>query len=383
VASFADRLDDFQRRHRVVGFPLGVTYKFFDDQSNYLAATITYYTFAATVPLLLISSSVLGFFLKGNPQLKASLLDSAVGQFPIIGTQLKTPEGLQGSTLTVVVGGLVALYGILGLGQAAQNAVYVAWAIPRNSRPNPFLARLHSGGLLVLAGAVVLLVATVSSVAANADSFGANIDAGLGWLADAISVLLTATVFAVLMRVATPKREKMRHLIPGALVTAVLWQLLQRAGRAYVDHVLAKASDLTTAFAVPLGLLALIYVAANMAVIGVQVNVVLIKRLWPRALLTPFTDAVELTDADRRAYAAYAQAQRHKGFETVSVTFDKGVETPGETAVAGGTPSASRPGAVPAAETPGPAAADGEAARPQPATTPMAEAPGVAGVSGD
>ena len=61
-----------------------------------------------------------------------------------------------------------------------------------------------------------------------------------------------------------------------------------------------------------------------MGVIGIQINVVLTRHLWPRALLTPFTDDVELTDADRRAYVAYAKAQRHKGFERVDVTFDKG-----------------------------------------------------------
>ena len=47
--------------------------------------------------------------------------------------------------------------------------------------------------------------------------------------------------------------------------------------------------------------------------------------LWPRALLTPFTDSVRLTEADRRAYRGYAAAQRHKGFETVTVDFG-GVE---------------------------------------------------------
>ena len=45
------------------------------------------------------------------------------------------------------------------------------------------------------------------------------------------------------------------------------------------------------------------------------------RRLWPRALLTPFTDRVDLTDADKQAYTGYALAQRHKGFETVEVTF--------------------------------------------------------------
>ena len=58
-----------------------------------------------------------------------------------------------------------------------------------------------------------------------------------------------------------------------------------------------------------------------MAVLGIEINVVLADRLYPRALLTPFTDNVELTEADRRAYAAYARAQRHKGFEVVEVTF--------------------------------------------------------------
>ena len=74
-------------------------------------------------------------------------------------------------------------------------------------------------------------------------------------------------------------------------------------------------------FALVLGLVALLYIAAVMAMLGVEVNVVLAQRLYPRALLTPFTDDVELTDADQRAYRDYAKAQRHKGFERVDVTF--------------------------------------------------------------
>ncbi|MDX6356182.1 MAG: rane protein [Streptomyces sp.] len=222
----------------------------------------------------------------------------------------------------VIVGSIAALYGILGLGQAAQNCVHVAYAIPRNSRPNPLLSRLQSGLYLLLAGGVVIAVATLTSVAANWGAFGARIDWTFGLLVDLVSILLTATVFAVLIRTATLRRESYRQVFVGALVTAVLWQLLQKIGRVYVNHVVTRAHDeVNGVFAVTLGLVALIYVAANMAVIGVQVNVVLAKHLWPRALLTPFTDAVQLTEADRRAYAAYAKAQRHKGFENVEVTF--------------------------------------------------------------
>jgi membrane protein len=45
--------------------------------------------------------------------------------------------------------------------------------------------------------------------------------------------------------------------------------------------------------------------------------------LYPRALLTPFTDNVELTPADRHTYSARAKAERAKGFEQVDVSFDQ------------------------------------------------------------
>ena len=47
------------------------------------------------------------------------------------------------------------------------------------------------------------------------------------------------------------------------------------------------------------------------------------KRLYPRSLLTPFTDNVDLTWADRRTYLGeIATAQQFKGFESVTVSFD-------------------------------------------------------------
>jgi hypothetical protein len=39
------------------------------------------------------------------------------------------------------------------------------------------------------------------------------------------------------------------------------------------------------------------------------------------ALLSPFTDNVDLTDGDRSTYAAKAEAERAKVFEKVDVTF--------------------------------------------------------------
>jgi membrane protein len=322
VAVNVRRVDDFQRRHPAVGFPLGVIYKFFDDQGAYLAAILTYYAFVAIFPVLLIASSVLGFILQGDEELQAELLDSALSQFPIVGTQLGRPEGIEGSTSAVVVGSLAALYGLLGLGQAAQNALNVVWAVPRNSRFNPFVGRWRGFLSMLLAGFVVVTTATVSAFTGNLGSLGFEVDALLRWAGTGLSVLLTAAVLALMMRYTTAHRPSFRTNLPGAVVIAVLWHTLQVLGGEYVRRVVAAASEMNGIFAIVLGLVALLFLASSMAVLGLEVSVVLQQRLYPRALLTPFTDAVDLTDADRRAYASYARAQRHKGFERVEVSFD-------------------------------------------------------------
>jgi membrane protein len=47
------------------------------------------------------------------------------------------------------------------------------------------------------------------------------------------------------------------------------------------------------------------------------------RQLWPRSLLAPFTDNVDLTPADERAYTSYARTERHKSFENIDVSFGK------------------------------------------------------------
>jgi YihY family inner membrane protein len=321
------RLDAFQRRRQFLGVPIAVVYKFFDDQGGYLAAVLTHYALIAILPLMLIASSVLGFVLRGHPTLQAEILSSALAQFPIIGDQLGRPGGIQGSTSAVVVGSLAATYGAIGLGQAAQNAVNTVWAIPRNSRLNPVLSRIRSLAWLVLAGFALVLIAVLSSVGSHVEVFGTRFGGGVHWLVLAVTVVVNAAVLMLMMRLSTPQKERLRDVLPGAAVTAVLWQLLQMLGGLYVSRVIAHASQMNGLFAVVLGLVALLYIAGVMAMIGLEVNVVLAKRLYPRALLTPFTDAVRLTAADRKVYQDYAVAQRHKGFERVEVSFDDPPQT--------------------------------------------------------
>ncbi|MCW2769451.1 MAG: ribonuclease [Aeromicrobium sp.] len=321
-------IDAFQRKHRVVGFPIAVVYKYFDDQGAYLSAILTYYAFIAIFPLLLLSTSILGFVLQGDDDLRDRLLNSALSQFPIIGDQLGRPNGLQGSTSAIVIGSVAAIYGAMGLGQALQNAANVAWSVPRNSRANPFLLRFRSLLFLAIGGVGILLLAVATSVLANPDALGADLAPTIGLVSRVVGFVLTVVIFVAVFRLISLGRAKVRAVFPGAFVTAVLWQVLQWIGNTYVREVIGKANEVNQTFALVLGLLAFIYIAAIMVVMGLEVNVVLRRRLYPRALLTPFTDNVVLTPADQKAYAAYAKSQRHKGFQSVEVTFEDRLPMP-------------------------------------------------------
>lgn len=314
-------VDETQRRNPVLGFPLAVIYKFFDDQGNYLAAILTFYAFLSIFPLLLLGTSILGFVLDGRPELQKAVLDSALAQFPIIGDQLGRPEGLQGSTEAIVIGGLVALYGALGLGQALQNALNIAWSVPRNSRPNPVLLRFKSLFLLLTAGVAVLAVSVLSTLAANTEVFSETVSS-YRWPITLATIVINTLVLTALFRVGAARSHNLwTGSVPGAVTASLLWIGLQKVGTLYVTNVIGGTKGMNQTFALVLGLIGLLWLTAVIGVLAIEVNVVLERRLWPRALLTPFTDRVELTEADRRAYTSYARAQRHKGFETVEVTF--------------------------------------------------------------
>jgi membrane protein len=314
-------LDRSQRRFAVLGVPLAIWYKFFDDQGNYLAATITYYAFIAIFPLLLLGSSILGFVLQSDPGLASRILDSALANFPIVGDQLGRPGGLKGSVPGVVIGSVAALYGSLGLGQALQNANNVAWAVPRNRRPNPITLRLRSLLLLVTTGAAIIGITTVSTLGTDTETFGTRANDTLGWLVRLLTVLVLGTVLTVIFRISTARRDHLVRSAPGAFTTAVLWQALQYAGTVYTDRVIRETSGMNGTFALVLGLIGIIYLASVMGVLGIEVNVVLARRLWPRSLASLFTDNTDLTDADLRAYAGYARSQQHKSIGSIEVTF--------------------------------------------------------------
>ena len=108
---------------------------------------------------------------------------------------------------------------------------------------------------------------------------------------------------------------------------------MQLFGTTYTANVVKDSTPTYGVFALVLGLLAWVFLVSLGVVMGIDLNVVRSKRIFPRALLTPFTDDVDLTPADREGVrqsgaGATPQGLRGRGGD-VSRTAGSSTRTPG------------------------------------------------------
>ena len=272
--------DAYQLRAPRLGFVVAVIKKFEDDQASQLGALIAYYGFFSLFPLLLVFVTLLGFALQGDPSAQESVLHSTLSQFPIIGTQLQSNvHSLKGSFVALAIGVVGSLIAGLGVTGATQNAFNKVWQVPVQRRFGFFAWRLRGLGMLAVLG-VLSIVSTAAAGLATSQTAGAvTVIVGV-LIALAANLVLFFTVFRLL----TSEAIATRDLIPGVIVAAVLWQILQHIGGLYVDHVVRHAKDTSGLFAFVLGLLTWLYLGGQVTVLAAEVNVVRARSLWPRRL---------------------------------------------------------------------------------------------------
>ncbi|HEY4918135.1 MAG TPA: YihY/virulence factor BrkB family protein [Solirubrobacteraceae bacterium] len=315
--SITDRLhqlDSYQQRGPRVSFLAAVIKKFSDDQASQMAALIAYYGFFSLFPLLLVFVTILGFVLEGNTSAQNSVLHSTLSQFPIIGEQLqKNVTSLKGNALSLAIGLAGSLFAGLGITGATQSAFNQVWYVPHKNRPNFLTSRLRGLGLLIVLG----VLAIVSTVAAGfVSAGGSSLPATIGgvFVALVVNLLLFFTAFRFL----TAAEVRTSDLLPGVIVGAILWQILQHVGGYYVDHVIRHAKETSGLFAFVLGLLAWLYLGGQVTLLAAEINVVRARRLWPRSF---FSDP--LLDADKRALISNAEVQERIHEQNVDVSFDQ------------------------------------------------------------
>src|SRR6266567_2333642 len=287
------RADSFQQRHAVIAFPWAVMQKFGNDQAGSKATLMAYYGLFALFPLLLLLATVLGFALSGNAALRDQLINSALGNFPVIGDQLRSEvHPLEGNTTALVIGIAGTVYGTLGIGFASQNAMNTVWNIPFVHWPTWWKRYLRTFGIIGLLG-----LAVVSSTALA--TFATAVGRGeTSVLAVAGSVLVNLGLFLLAFMVLTAEPLRPREVAVGAILATVFWEALQLIGTWYVTRGLRTASPTYGFFAVVITLLSWLYLGSQLTLWAAEINVVLRHHLWPRSVVQPpLTRADELKDA--------------------------------------------------------------------------------------
>jgi membrane protein len=305
--------DRAQQRRAWMAIPVAVIKKFGDDQAGSQAALVAYYAFFSLFPLLLVFVTVLGFVLQGNPDEAQAVENSALGQFPVIGTQLHHIGGLHGHVVALVIGLVTSMLAGLGVTQAAQNAFDRVWAVPYKERPNFWQSRLRGLGLLASLGILFIAATVASGLVTGGLGKGIVVD-GIGIV---ISLLLNFGLFFTAFRFMTSSTVSSRELRTGVIVAGIVWVILQAVGGYYIGHVFKRSTSTYGTFGLVIALLVWLHLGAQMTLYAAEINVVLTRRLWPRSLFGPPHEP-----ADQRALTALAKVEERSDEQHVDVDFE-------------------------------------------------------------
>jgi membrane protein len=311
VDQAVDRVDDVQQRHRLLAVPVAVIRKFAEDQSTNLASMIAFWAFFSLFPLLLVFVTLLGFLLPTD--LKGTVLAHVASMFPLVDSSAL--HGLSGSWWALIVGLVSALWSGLAVVRTAEVAFNAVWEIPYVKRPGLVSQLLRAVGVLVTIG-LGLVISTLITGFVSGDSTGV----GLGWLGHAagfaIAIVVDVGLFVAAFRILTNREISIRQVLPGAVLSGVLFWVLQSLSSLIITRYLHNAQSTYGHFATVITILWWFYLQSVITLLGAQLNAVLTERLHPRGLR-----GAPDTEADERAYDAYAKERTYHKEERVEADF--------------------------------------------------------------
>jgi YihY family inner membrane protein len=307
------RLDRAQQRHKPTAFVFGVIKKYGDDNGGVLTSNLAHSALVSVFPLLLVLVTILGLVVSGDPAVRSDVMSAVSSQFPAIGDKLTGHLHVlrKSSMIGLIVGLLGLVWGATGLAQSGLFTMAQAWNLPGPARPG-YLPRL--GRCLLFLGVLGIGVIVTTGLTALG-TFGHHLPVFVG-LAEVLAVAANVGLYLIAFRVLTPRGVPSRSLIAGAAVGGVAWTILQALGSYLVHHYL-HSDSVYGAFATVLGLIAWLYLAAEVTVYAAEVNVVLARHLWPRSIIQP-----PLTEADRSSLALQALQNQRREEQDVTVSFN-------------------------------------------------------------
>jgi len=259
---------------------VGSVRQYFTDECPQQAAAIAYRVLFSTAPLAIVLVSVFGLILQDD-SLRRDVVRAIVDVLPLsVAGKRDVEEALGGIATPASAAGLVSLllfaWASTGMTTAIRRGLEHAMGVTE-SRP---LARGKLVDLVLILGATLLTLATVAVtllghvVEWDAGRVTGALGLGSGILGDA---LVRATLFVVsivvvllLYRFVPARGLRVRDGVVGAVVTAVLFQLISLAS----GWIYAKTTKLTVVYGsltTALVFLYSVYVCASALLVGAEV----------------------------------------------------------------------------------------------------------------
>ena len=251
----------------------------FEDGASRYGAAIAYYTLFALAPVLIVVIAIAGAFF-GDEAVRGQIVTQIAGLIGHDGAEAiqsilqRASEPREGIGATIL-GTLTLILATTGAFLEMQAALNKIWHVKTEPGPwfdfKAFLSRrLRSLGVVVSIGFILMVSLAIS----------AGVSAVAAWLGDragAWPVVITAVtqlvgiavataLFAVLYRVLPDVQLEWRHVLVGALTTAVLFSVGQRLIGLYLGRT-AIASPFGAAGTIAI-ILVWVYYSAQIVLLG-------------------------------------------------------------------------------------------------------------------
>jgi len=247
-ARAAERWRLLKEQRRGVAHVVGAYQHYKSNHGDHLAAAITYFSFLALFPLVLLGVSILGFVLASAHGLQQDLIDGVARNVP----------GAFGETITKAIDtavnnragvGVLGLAGVAlaGLGWVAnlRTAIDTVWGLPEKTRS--FVAA-KLGDSIVLLGLGLGVVISVGPTAGGTAAGGyllriAGLDGVTGAgtataiLAIVLGILGSCVVFGWLLIRLPQVQVSRRTAVRSTLLAAVGFEVLKIVGTYYIARV--------------------------------------------------------------------------------------------------------------------------------------------------
>ncbi len=244
------------------------------DAGDRLAAAVTFFGFLSFFPILALAASILSYAL--GDQAVGTVVREVNAYAPGLAEQLGLETLLEDNKKAGAAGaiGLVGLlYSGLGWVDALREAIRALWH--HNVKEGNVLVK-KAKDVVVLAGlgVTVLLTIGISAATGAFTDFGFEqlgvektfVAVGLAKLIGIVLGLLTSTALFLFLFWRLPKvKSPFRRVVRGAVLAAVLFELLKRVGALYIER--TTENPLYGSFAVVVGLLVWINIVSRMLLV--------------------------------------------------------------------------------------------------------------------